>query len=1435
MINKAAHNVAAIRFWRHKVHVGLIIVIFGLLVPCISAVAGDDDNHYSVPSIGGQDPAAPSDDPRGGVTVTGSYPPDDPRGGVTVIGKRTTCLDCQTYTSYSGGGGGTASSPGYHDGGGSNNPSNANKGKPASPDNSTKDDGCNKAVGPASSGNLKSLHPVILATGEKLKEEQDFVAYGQFGLALTRTYRSNSPRTGLFSGRWLSQYDYGRIITAGCFHSPDWVGKCIPTSGKLSFPDGTNYTYTQSNFNGDPFLYSMLGSSMAGSLSYDPIDGWVLKTVEQTLRYSAAGYIQRVETAGGTLVMQFNYSSDPAYPDSVSNAAGQRVSFGYNPLKYISTVTDPAGNVWTYGYTNSNSSLSTVTSPGTTPDVRTYFYERADLDYTLLTGIALNGVRYSTYTYNSNRKVLQSTLAGGEVNDQFTYGTNTTTLTDARGEATTYGFTSAQGGLKLSSVSRASTTTCAAGTASRSYDANGWLSSTLDWNGNKNLYQFDAAGRMLSVSYANATTSMIGQTNTWTGDNLTMSTFTNSSGTAFKTITYTYGTSGLSLNLLTSQTWNDLRTGAQRQVNFGYTFQSNGLYATRTVSQVLPTGSATTTYTYDAYGNLASIVNALGQQQAYSSFNGLGQPGHSTDANGVVTDYTYNAQGTLASITQHVNGGSRTTSYLYNNNRQVTDVFYADGQVDRYRYDAAAKLQHVGNALNEFVDRNFTVNTITSVPTSTRNVPTLSGSTPVASAAGTFTATHQQDSLGRPYVDSGNGGQHVSYTYDGNGNVKTRIDAASHTTSYLYDALNRVTQVTAPDNGVTVYTYDVEGNLGSVKDPRLLVTSYTYNGLGQLSTQTSPDTGQTTYTYDSAGRLATKAKADGISITYGWDALSRPTSRTSAGTTESFAYDQGTYGVGRLTQMTDATGSTTYSYSGAGELIQQVNTIYGNVYTTSWSYDAAGHRLTMTYPTTGLVLGYGYDSYGRLSSITSNIGGTWAIIADSFLYEPATQRRYAWRFGNNLPNLITLDTDGRVSQLASGGARNLSFGYTSVDTLLSKTDNAYGDNASYGYDAADRLQTVTSSSDPQSLNWDGVGNRTAQSRQGSAYSFSLSPSNNQLSSWSGAGLARSFTYNASGNLTGESRSDGTRNYTYDAFDRMTGAYVNGSFVGDYRNNALNQRAYRGVAGTGTGYAYGPQGEMIYEVGPQNTSYVWVGGQLLGMFRGGAFYASHNDLVGRPQSMTNSAGVVSWRVINAPFDRTSVAVDSVGGMNIGFPGQYFDTETGLWYNWNRYYDASLGRYIQSDPLGLAAGISTYAYAGGNPLKYIDQAGLTQCDINNAATIIAKLFPDLQFPSGPIIPDSNTPGVEGYANVPGVPNGDGLIHLDTFFSGPLTAVNGYRLANVLGHEATHFTRAAQGYDEITGSKDETYVTAAGNSIALQAMKDVSAAIGQPCPCQ
>ncbi|MDP3224540.1 MAG: RHS repeat domain-containing protein, partial [Rubrivivax sp.] len=123
-----------------------------------------------------------------------------------------------------------------------------------------------------------------------------------------------------------------------------------------------------------------------------------------------------------------------------------------------------------------------------------------------------------------------------------------------------------------------------------------------------------------------------------------------------------------------------------RQVTYAYTFHANKSIATLVSTRSLPGGqTGVTTFSYDSLGNLSSVVNALGHQVTYSNYNGLGRPQRITDANGVSTDLGYDAKGNLTSAAQLLPSGTRTTTVSYNNNRQVTDVAYASGVVERYR------------------------------------------------------------------------------------------------------------------------------------------------------------------------------------------------------------------------------------------------------------------------------------------------------------------------------------------------------------------------------------------------------------------------------------------------------------------------------------------------------------------------------------------------------------------------------------------------------------------------------------------------------------------------------------------------------------------------------------------------------------------------------
>ena len=143
-------------------------------------------------------------------------------------------------------------------------------------------------------------------------------------------------------------------------------------------------------------------------------------------------------------------------------------------------------------------------------------------------------------------------------------------------------------------------------------------------------------------------------------------------------------------------------------------------------------------------------------------------------------------------------------------------------------------------------------------------------------------------------------------------------------------------------------------------------------------------------------------------------------------------------------------------------------------------------------------------------------------------------------------------------------------------------------------------------------------------------------------------------------------------------------------------------------------------------GSQWSNYLWFGGQLVGMTRSGVLYQIDNDHLGRPELITNASKALVWRSNNSPFGgMTPDSANTLTDFNIGFPGQYLDAESGLWYNMNRYYDAELGRYLQADPIGLAGGLNRYVYGGGNPVSHVDPSGLvTVVVINNNTPIIGS---------------------------------------------------------------------------------------------------------------
>jgi RHS repeat-associated protein len=495
---------------------------------------------------------------------------------------------------------------------------------------------------------------------------------------------------------------------------------------------------------------------------------------------------------------------------------------------------------------------------------------------------------------------------------------------------------------------------------------------------------------------------------------------------------------------------------------------------------------------------------------------------------------------------------------------------------------------------------------------------------------------------------------------------------------------------------------DTNNNLTSVKDANNDTTTYKYDDKGRVYQVISPDTGTTTYSYDTAGNMISKTDAKGVTISYAYDALNRLTNiNFPSDTGIVYAYDTCVNGKGRLCSMTDVSGTTVYEYSAKGQVKKETKTIDSVQYITQYIYDQNGNLKTMTYPS-GRVITYTLSN-DKVTAVLNNA----ANLATNISYKPFGEFS-SLTYGNGLTGSISYDNQYRITGITAGTVMNLSYPtYDANGNITAITNNLDATkNKSFSYDALDRLSTATASGIWGSLTWayDGVGNRLTE--ESTVYSYA--PGTNKLSGVGGL----TYGFDNDGNISG----DGTRGYTYNQNQRLIQA-VNGSTTASYTYNGNGQRVKKNVNGAVTIFHYSQSGQIIAESNSAGTvavEYVYLNGQPLAMIANGNTYYYHNDHLGTPQKMTDSTGIVVWSADNKPFGEVNITTNNVTN-NLRFPGQYFDEETGLYYNYFRDYNPIIGRYIETDPAGIQRGRNhLFVYVGNNPINFKDLTGLTKSD-------------------------------------------------------------------------------------------------------------------------
>jgi RHS repeat-associated protein len=1164
-------------------------------------------------------------------------------------------------------------------------------------------------------------NPCNPATGMKYQEERVFASPT---LQLTLAYNSRST-TFLplvpypFGKNWSFNYGMRVWVTY-----QDHAGVQRPDGQILEFvppPSGDVYL---SDADTPDRLERLVDAGGA-------IVGWkyTVAADDSVETYDAGGKLASITQRNGrTTTLTYSTSATPiaiapkaGFLIAVTDHFGRDLGFTYDGAFRVKQMTDPAENVYKFYYDEETSVVLSGQPESLNltsiefPDGRKRLYHYNEQQYTsninrpnALTGITgENGDRFGIYTYDPTSRVFSTEHAGGVNRYTFAYDESITTVTDPLNSVRIYSFSTSHGVSRNSGISGPACPYC--GPASQTYDANGFLQSKTDWNGHVTTYlRQDPNGRL---DLETSRTEAVGTSEERTITTLWHSTF------RLPTLITEYGrTTAFQLDPVTgdvlTRTVTDTVSGRTRTWNYTY------ITAGRLHTVDGPRTDVSDVATYDYYpdddsdlgrrGNLHTITNALWHVTSITSYDANGRPLVVVDPNQLATTLEYWPRGWLKSRTV----GVEVTGYDYYPSGLLSKVTQPDGSYIEYAYDPARRLTEIKDNVG-----NKIVYTLDAMGNRTKDE--------IFDQSGTLRQRHERiyDTLNRLWKDIGGenpAGAITEYGYDHQGNLTKVIypygdvDPLGNQRDFGYDALNRLRTVTDPKEdgarGLTQYFLNPLDQLTSVTDPMYLTTGYGLDALDNLNNQSSPDTGSSASFYDDAGNLTSRTDARGKTTVSQYDALNRLTRVTYDNGTESvYTHDQGQYAIGRLTRITDPGGRITeWTYDQHGRVESRQQTLAASTLTLDYGYDSFGRLSTLTYPS-GKVVTYGYDAAGRINSVL--VGSQ--MLLTNIGYHPFGQPTTAiWRNGS--VRTRSFDLDGRMSSFDVGPV-TVNLGYDNASRITSRG------SASFFYDNLDRLERyVPASGSARTYTYDANGNRRTFTIGPIAQDLEYTDpfvSNRLLAVTPGTPALR-YQYDAAGNVT----NDATRSFVYNDAGRLV-QMQQGSNTTKYAYNPLGERVLKTgpfVAGGVNAYLYDEAGHLVGEYGPgtvlQET--VWLYNTPIGvMHPSGALFAVHTDHLGTPRLITSAANQVRWRWDFDPFGVLPANGNPSGlgtfTYNLRFPGQFYDAESALHYNYFRDYDPQIGRYIESDPIGLAGGTNTFGYVENNPIGAIDAQGLASC--------------------------------------------------------------------------------------------------------------------------
>ncbi len=925
----------------------------------------------------------------------------------------------------------------------------------------------------------------------------------------------------------------------------------------------------------------------------------------------------------------------------ITDPVGRKWIIQYGTNGRISAVLDPLSRTVKYAYSTAGDLMSVTDASGA---ITKYSY---DAQHRLLTVTdPLNRVQ-TTNTYDGNGRVSQQQDATGTWT--VTYQTGRTILTNPLGKTTM---------LDFDAQFRPTVATDQLGhTTETLYNNEGLVAALVDANGGVTAFEYDARG------------------------NTTKS--TNALGQETR---FTYNASD---DVLTE-------TDALNHVT---SYMRN---AAGDITSVTDATSRQTQFTVNARGLITAITDPLNHVTTFA-YDTLGHPTTSTDALGKITKLVYDKVGQLLSITDPL---TRKTSLVYDKLGRVVSVTAPDGGVSMNTFDKAGNLTRNADALGRASLFTYnTANDLIKVTDPLNRVFNLNydamGRMTSATRPGGTTTMRTYDDAGRVTAITSAANRTMTYAYDALGQLASITDANAHTLSYTHDALGRITRITDHLGGHVDYVYDAAGRQTQSIDALGQASLTTFDAAGRVLTSVNPLGHTTTSSYDAAGRLTGIALPTGQSIALTYDNADQLTAlnATNPALSIAFLYDA----AGQRTQMTDASGITTFAYDKAGRLIKTTSP-RGIV---SAVFDKEGQRTALVQP--GQTTAWAYDKLGRVTAITR---GGKPVVSYAYNLAGALEKE---TFGNTLITTRMYDADliltGITTKTKLGATlRASTFALDPAGRRVGETSGDF--TAAYVFDALDRLTsaTLTVNGTPKnySYTYDAAGNRTSITEDAVTDTM-IYDNASRLVSVNG----QPFTHDNAGRITG----DGTSTLAYDALGRLLSIAVSGSgtfnhqlkFGYDGDDNLISETA-AGITRTFLNDMTDALPMRIAETVNGATERFMPGISQTDI--AGVATFNHNDALGTPRLITSATGTVLTTRHYGPFGEPLTAQGKAG-----LSAEPWSADSAMLHLRARFYSPVLGRFLTTDSARLALNTQSgnpYAFVMNDPVNYRDPTGLWPWD-------------------------------------------------------------------------------------------------------------------------